>query len=182
MNQKAYIQNRRVYRVLRVLAGLMTSLVGIFIILTAVTALTGDMELLVDMLDIEDDDPKLGVSAQVGLVVACSFAVFTFLMLFRFINRFLRHAEQGELFFDSTANALSGMGFSLILLYGVFISFEVLLPMLIEPASILENSIDFLFYFIDLNVLTLLIGIVLLALAEALREGRELQDELKQIV
>lgn len=182
MNQKAYIQNRRVYRALRIVAGLMTSLIGVFIILTAVTALMGDMELLVDMLDIESDTLKLSIAAQIGLVVTSSFAVFTFFLLFRFINRFLSHAEQGELFFDSTANALSGMGFSLILLYGVFICFEVLLPMLIEPASILENSINFLFYFIDLNVLTLLIGIVLLALAEALREGRELQDELKQIV
>jgi hypothetical protein len=182
MNQKAYIQNRWLYRALRIIAGLMTSLVGLVIILTAVTALTGDMELLTDMVEIESDDPKLGLVAQIALVATCSLAVFTFLLLFRSINRFLAHAEKGELFLDSAANALSRMGVSMILLYVVFLGFDILLPMLIEPESIIENSIDFFVYLIDLNALGLLIGIVLMALAGALREGRELQDELRQIV
>ena len=182
MNQKASIQNRWLYRLLRIVAGLMTSLVGLVIILTAVTALTGDMELLTDMVEIESDDPKLGLVAQIALVATCSLAVFTFLLLFRSINRFLAHAEKGELFLDSAANALSRMGVSMILLYVVFLGFDILLPMLIEPESIIENSIDFFVYLIDLNALGLLIGIVLMALAGALREGRELQDELRQIV
>ncbi|MEP2103341.1 MAG: hypothetical protein ABJP02_08420 [Parasphingorhabdus sp.] len=182
MNQQASIQNRWLYRLLRIVSGVMTSLVGLTIILTAVTALMGDLELLTDMVEIESDDPKLGLVAQIALVVTCSLAVFTFLLLFRSINRFLAHAEKGELFLDSTANALSRMGVSMILLYVVFLSFDVLLPMLIEPESILENSVDFFIYLIDLNALGLLVGIVLLALAGALREGRELQDELRQIV
>ncbi|MEP2990600.1 MAG: hypothetical protein ABJN65_15170 [Parasphingorhabdus sp.] len=182
MNQKAYIQNRWLYRGLRILAGMMTSLIGLVMILTAVTALTGDTELLMDMVDIESDDPKLSLAAQIAIVVTCSFALLTFLLLFRSINRFLAHAEKGELFLDSAANALSRMGVSMILLYAVFLSFDVLLPMLIEPESIMENSLDFFIYLIDLNALGLLIGIVLMALAGALREGRELQDELKQIV
>lgn len=182
MKRKSYIQNRWLYRLLRVVAGVMTSLVGLFIILTAVTALAGDMELLTDMIEIESDDPKLGLAAQIALVVTSGLAVLTFLLLFRSINRFLAHAEKGELFLDSAANALSRMGISMILLYVVFLGFDVLLPMLIEPDSILENSVDFLVYLIDLNALGLLIGIVLLALAGALREGRQLQDELRQIV
>ncbi|WP_108810618.1 hypothetical protein [Sphingorhabdus sp. Alg231-15] len=182
MNQQASTQNRWLYRLLRIVAGVMTSLVGLTIILTAVTALMGDMELLVDMVEMESADPKLGLVAQIALVVTCVLAVFTFLLLFRSINRFLAHAEKGELFLDSAANALSRMGVSMILLYVVFLSFDVLLPMLIEPESIIENSIDFFIYLIDLNALGLLIGIVLMALAGALREGRELQDELRQIV
>ncbi|GAB5482464.1 MAG: hypothetical protein Pars92KO_22210 [Parasphingorhabdus sp.] len=182
MKRKSYIQNRWLYRLLRVVAGVMTSLVGLFIILTALTALAGDMELLTDMIEIESDDPNLGLAAQIALVVTSGLAVLTFLLLFRSINRFLAHAEKGELFLDSAANALSRMGISMILLYVVFLGFDVLLPMLIEPDSILENSVDFLVYLIDLNALGLLIGIVLLALAGALREGRELQDELRQIV
>lgn len=182
MNQKVSNQNRWLYRGLRIVAGLMTSLIGLVMILTAVTALTGDMELLTDVVEIDSDDPELSLAAQIALVVTCSVAVYTFLLLFRSINRFLSHAERGELFLDSAANALFRMGVSMILLYVVFISFDVFLPMLIEPDSILQNSVDFFVYLIDLNALGLLIGIVLIALAGALREGRELQDELKQIV
>lgn len=182
MNQKAFIQNRWLYRVLRILAGVMTSLVGLVIILTAATALAGDTELLIDMIDIESEAPKLNMATQVAMVFISGFAIITFWLLFRSINQFLKHAERGELFLDSAANALSRMGSSMILLYIVFLCFDVLLPMLIEPEAIVENSIDFLIYLIDLNVLTLLIGIVLIALAGALREGREIQDELRQIV
>ncbi|QTD55742.1 hypothetical protein [Parasphingorhabdus cellanae] len=182
MNQKASIQNRWLYRTLRIVSGVMTSLVGLTIILTAITALMGDMELLRDMVEMESDDLKLGLVSQIALVVICSLAVFTFLLLFRSINRFLAHAEKGELFLDSASNALSRMGVSMILLYVVFLGFDVLLPMLIEPESILQNSVDFFIYLIDLNALGLLIGIVLMALAGALREGRALQDELRQIV
>ncbi|GAA0487734.1 hypothetical protein GCM10009096_33310 [Parasphingorhabdus litoris] len=183
MNQKAYTRNRWLYRGLRIVAGAMTSLVGLVIILTAVTALMGDLELLTDMIEIESDDVKLGLAAQIALAVTSSLAVFTFLLLFRSINRFLGHAERGELFLDSAANALSRMGISMILLYVVFMGFDVLLPMLIKSESILQNSVDFLVYLlIDLNALGLLIGIVLMALAGALREGRQLQDELRQIV
>lgn len=182
MNQKTKIQNRWLYRLLRIVSGVMTSLVGLTVILTAVTALMGDMELLIDIVDMESINPELNLVTQITLVVTCALAVYTFLLLFRSINRFLSHAEHGELFLDSAANALSRMGVSMVLLYVVFIGFDVVLPMLIEPDSILDNSVDFFVYLIDLNALTLLIGIVLMALAGALREGRELQDELKQIV
>ncbi len=182
MNQKALIQNRWLYRVLRILAGVMTSLVGLIIILTAASALMGDTEMLIDMIDIESEAPKLSMAAQAAIIFTSGFALITFWLLFRSINKFLEHAEKGELFLDSTANALSRMGGSMILLYIVFLCFDVLLPMLIEPKAIIENSINFFIYLIDLNVLTLLIGIVLIALAGALRDGREIQEELRQIV
>lgn len=182
MNQKAFIQNRWLYRVLRILAAVMTSLVGLLLIYSTVTALCGDTAVLVDMLDMESSNPGLNMVSQVALVVVSIFAIVTFWLLFRSINKFLKHAELGELFLESAAVALSRMGSSMILLYGVFISFEVFLPMLIEPGTIVENSLNFLMYLVDLNVLTLLIGIVLMALAGALREGREIQDELRQIV
>jgi len=181
MNQKAAVQNRWLYRVLRILSGVMTSLIGLTIVLTAVSALLGDTEMLTDMVEM-DAGTQLSVAAKIALVVTSSLAILTFLLLFRSINRFLRHAENGELFLDSAANALSRMGVSMILLYVVFFGFDVVLPMLIEPQSVIENSLSYFIYLIDLNVLSLLIGIVLLALARALREGRELQDELKQIV
>ncbi len=182
MNQKAFIQNRWIYRLLRIAAGIMTSLVGLILIYGTATALMGDMEAIMDMLDIESADIRLNMVAKIALVLVCLYSLVTFGLLFRSINRFLKHAEQGELFLESTANALSRMGFAMILLFGVFMAFEVLLPMLIEPNDFIVNSLNFLLYFVDLNVLMLLIGIVLIALAGALREGLQLQDELKQIV
>jgi hypothetical protein len=68
------------------------------------------------------------------------------------------------------------------LLYFVFLSYDIIRPMLAVPQDIFENSIDFITSLIDLNVLTLLLGIVLIALAGALREGRAVQEEYKQII
>lgn len=182
MNQKALIQNRWLYRVLRVVAGIMTTFVGLMILLTAGTALAGDTDMLIDFIDMEKKAPALDMVDHVAIVFTSGFAIITFWLLFRSINQFLKHAERGELFLDSTANALSRMGRAMILLYLVFLCFDVLLPMLIAPRAMIENGIDFIIYMIDPNVLTLLIGTVLIALAGALREGREIQDELRQIV
>jgi len=182
MNQEKNVRNWWFYRALRIAAAIMTLMASLAIALMAVTALMDDTEILADFMDCDTKIGNLNIAAKTGIVAVTLFALLTFWRLFRSINRFLKYAQKRELFLDSAEEALARMGRAMIMLYFVFLSFDILIPMLVTPQEVYENSVDFIGAFVDLNVLTLLIGIVLIALSGALREGRAAQDELKQIV
>ncbi len=182
MQQKNLPRNRWVYRGLRIVAAITTILLTAVVVGAVILALAGDTQLLADLLETESGNLKLSTVAQVSLTIAGLLCALAFGLLFASINRLLKHAEQGELFLESATKALSRMGFALILLYLTMLCFEVLLPALIEPAPMSENIVDLLFSAFDFNALILLMGAILIALSGALREGREFQDELRQIV
>lgn len=182
MNQEKTVRNRWLYRALRIVAAIMTAMMGLALTIATIATLLGDVEVLNDMIDLDTEIETLNMAAEICLVTANILALVTFGLLFQSINRFLNYAERGELFQDSAEKALIGMGKAMILLYFVFLSYDIILPMLAVPQDIFENSIDFITSLIDLNVLTLLLGIVLIALAGALREGRAVQEEYKQII
>ncbi len=182
MNRQFNTEKRWFYRPLRVVAAIMTAFVGIAISATIVTALIGDLEMLNDFVEMESEITSLSNTAKVGLGLINIFALLTFWLLFSSIRTVLIYAERNELLQDSAEKALMKMGYAMLMLYFVFMSTDILIPILADPSSIYENLINFFVYLIDLNALTLLIGMVLMALSGALREGRIVRDELKQIV
>lgn len=180
--QEKNVRKRLLYRTLRVMSGVMTGMMALASLAVAYSTVSGSTELVSDFAEIDGVEGPLSIAAKAAVVGTVLLSLLAFWLLFRSINLFLQHTERGELFINEVEIALSRMGTALILLYFVFLSYDIVVPMLILPDQIFDNSIDFLISFIDLNALTLLIGIVLRTLAGVLREGRAAQDELNQIL
>lgn len=170
------------YRLLRIVSAVMTGMMAAASLAVAYSTLSGGTEMVADFADLDGVAGTLSLTTKAVVIGAVLLSLITFWLLFRSINLFLKHAGRGQLLIDEAEIALSRMGTAMILLYCVFLVYDILVPMLIKPDDIFDNIIDFLTSFVDLNALMLLVGIVLRTLSGTLSEGRAAQDELKQIL
>lgn len=182
MENERGLQSRLLYRVLRVLAGAMTLVAGLLITVACIAALTGDAGMLIDFIDDEASSLELNIPTIIAIAATNLLAVTSLGMLFFSLNRFLRYAEQGELLIDPARSALKRLGVAMILLYSTtrFVAFVI--PMVGIPGFWTENKFFIPFTFFDLDFLFLLVGVVLLALGQALREGQVAKEETKQYI
>lgn len=176
------VQSRLLYRVLRVLAGVMTLIFSVVISYACIAALFGDQEMLIDFIDEDNASLTLNVPTIIAIVATNILGVSSLALMFFSMNRFLKHAESGELLIASACNALKRLGIAMIMLYLTSMSLAVLIPVLGIPGFLAEYSVALPLFLIDLDFLYLLIGVVLLAVAQALREGQAAKEEAKQYV
>ena len=180
-----YTQTRKVslwFRALRVMAGLMVLIAGVAITFGCVSALMGDTEMLVDFID----EDKLTLSMTWPAIIAVTatniLAITSLGMLFVSLNRFLSIAARGELLIGPARNALKRMGIAMILLYVTSRLLAVGIPLAGMDGFWEEYAWSIPVSFLDLDFLYLLVGVVLLALRQALHEGEAAKEEARQYV
>lgn len=176
------VRSKLVYRVLRVLAGVMTLIFSVLISYACIGALFGDQEMLIDFIDEDNASLTLNIPTILAIVATNILGVASLALLFFSINRFLKHAERGELLITSARNALRRLGVAMIMFYLTTRLLAMLVPALGIPGFVTEYSVMLPIFFIDMDFLFLLIGVVLLTVARALGEGQAAQEEAKQYV
>jgi len=170
------------FRALRVMAGFMVLMAGVAITFGCVAALLGDPEMLVDFID-EDKLSLEMTPLAIAAVISTNVLALTSLgMLFFSLNRFLSLAERGELLIASARNALKRIGVAMILLYVTSRFLAVGIPLAGMDGFWEEYSWSVVVSFLDLDFLYLLVGVVLLALRQALYEGQAAKEEVRQYV
>lgn len=182
MENERNVQSRLLYRVLRVLAGLMTLIAGLAISYACIAALFGDQEMLIDFIDEDAASLSINVPTILAIVATNLLAIASLGLLFFSLNRFFKYAERGEMLFDPARNALKRLGVAMVLLYLTTRFVAVVIPMLGIPGFWTENKYSLPLTFVDLDFLYLLVGVVLLALGQALREGQVAKEEAKQYI
>ncbi len=182
MKNEQTVQSRLLYRVLRVLAGIMTLVAGLAISYACITALFGDQEWLIDFIDEDAASLSINVPTILAIVVTNLLAIASLGLLFFSLNRFFKHAESGEMLVDPARNALKRLGVAMVLLYLTTRFVAVVIPILGIPGFWAENKYSLPLTFVDLDFLYLLVGVVLLALGQALREGQVAKEEAKQYI
>lgn len=176
------VRSKVFFRGLRVLAGLMTLIAGIALSFGCIAALLGDQEMLIDFID--DDTTSLVMAWPTIAAIAATnlMGVSALAMMFFSLNRFLKYAEKGEMLIDPARSALRQLGVAMMLLYLTSRFVAVLIPLVGIPGFWMENRFALPFIFLDLDFLYLLVGVVLLALGEALQEGQAAKEETKQYI
>lgn len=182
MENERTVQSRLLYRVLRVLAGLMTLVAGLAMSYACIAALFGDQELLIDFIDEDAASLSMNVPTILAIVTTNVLAIASLGLLFFSLNRFLKYAERGEMLVDPARNALKRLGVAMVLLYLTTRFVAVVIPVLGISGFWMENKYSLPLTFVDLDFLYLLVGVVLLALGQALREGQVAKEEAKQYV
>lgn len=182
MKNERNVQSRLLYRVLRAMAGVMTLIAGLAMTYACIAALLGDPELLIEFIDEDATSLSLNLPTIVAIVVTNLLAVASLGLLFFSMNRFLKHVEQGELLVDPARNALKRLGVAMVMLYLTTRFVAIVIPVLGIPGFWLEHRFVLPLAFFDLDFLFLLVGVVLLALGQALREGQVAKEEAKQYV
>jgi hypothetical protein len=182
MENERTVQSRLLYRVLRVLAGLMTLVAGLAMSYACIAALFGDHELLIDFIDEDAASLSMNVPTILAIVTTNVLAIVSLGLLFFSLNRFLKYAERGEMLVDPARNALKRLGVAMVLLYLTTRFVAVVIPVLGISGFWMENRYSLPLTFVDLDFLYLLVGVVLLALGQALREGQVAKEETKQYV
>lgn len=182
MKNDQTVQNRLLYRVLRVLAGIMTLVAGLAISYACIAALFGDQEMLIDFIDEDATSLSMNVPTILAIVATNLLAIASLGLLFFSLNRFFKYAESGEMLVDPARDALKRLGVAMVLLYLTTRFVAVVIPMLGISGFWTENRYSLPLTFIDLDFLYLLVGAVLLALGQALREGQVAKEETKQYI
>lgn len=182
MENERNVQNRLLYRALRVLAGLMTLIAGLAISYACIAALFGDQEMLIDFIDEDAASLSMNVPTILAIVATNSLAIASLGLLFFSLNRFFKYAESGEMLVDPARNALKRLGVAMVLLYLTTRFVAVVIPILGIPGFWTENKYSLPLTFVDLDFLYVLVGVVLLALGQALREGQVAKEEAKQYI
>ncbi|WP_422344706.1 hypothetical protein [Parasphingorhabdus sp.] len=182
MENERTVQSRLLYRVLRVLAGLMTLVAGLAMSYACIAALFGDQKLLIDFIDEDAASLSMNVPTILAIVTTNVLAIVSLGLLFFSLNRFLKYAERGEMLVDPARNALKRLGVAMVLLYLTTRFVAVVIPVLGISGFWMENRYSLPLTFVDLDFLYLLVGVVLLALGQALREGQVAKEETKQYV
>lgn len=170
------------FRVLRVMAGAMVIIAGLAITFGCVSALLGDTEMLVDFIDEDKLSLEMTVPAIIAVVATNILALTSLGLLFFSLNRFLSIAARGELLLASARKALKRMGIAMILLYLTSRFLAVVIPLAGMQGFWADNALSLPFLFLDLDFLYLLVGVVLLALRQALYEGQAAKEEVRQYV
>lgn len=170
------------FHALRVMAGLMVIVAGLAITYSCVSALMGDTTMLVDFID-EDKAALSMTGAAIIAVAVTNFLALTSLgLLLVSLNRFLSLAGRGTLLIGSARNALKRMGIAMFLLYVTSRFLAVGIPLAGIEGFWEENAMSLPFLLLDLDFLYLLVGVVLLALRQALHEGQTAKEEVRQYV
>ncbi|MEM7689711.1 MAG: hypothetical protein AAF291_11885 [Pseudomonadota bacterium] len=164
------------------MAGLMVIVAGLAITYSCVSALMGDTTMLVDFID-EDKAALSMTGAAIIAVAVTNFLALTSLgLLLVSLNRFLSLAGRGTLLIGSARNALKRMGIAMFLLYVTSRFLAVGIPLAGIEGFWEENAMSLPFLLLDLDFLYLLVGVVLLALRQALHEGQTAKEEVRQYV
>jgi len=182
MENERTVQNRLLYRVLRVLAGVMTLVAGLAISYACIAALFGDQEMLIEFIDEDAASLSMIVPTILAIVATNVLAIASLGLLFFSLNRFFQYAERGEILVDSARNALKRLGVAMVMLYLTSRLIAFVIPVMGIPGFWTENKYSLPLTFVDLDFLYLLIGAVLLALGQALREGQVAKEEAKQYI
>lgn len=170
------------FQALRVMAGLMVIVAGLAITVGCVSALLGDTEMLVDFIDEDKATLSMTWPAIVAVVSTNVLALTSLGLLFFSLNRFLSLAARRELLIGPARNALKRMGIAMILLYLTSRFLAIGIPLAGMDGFWEENALFLPFLFLDLDFLYLLVGVVLLALRQALYEGQAAKEEVRQYV
>lgn len=176
------MHSRLFYHVLRVLAGMMTVIAGVVMSYACIAALFGEQELLIEFIDEDAASLTMNVPTVLAIVATNILAVTSLATLFFSMNRFLKHATRGDLLVASARGSLKRLGVGMVMLYLTSRSLAVLIPLVGIPGFWSEYAVILPLLFVDLDFLYLLVGVVLLALGEALREGQAAKEEAKQYV
>lgn len=182
MKRDGTIRNRLLYRLMRVLAGLMTLFSGLVFTIACCGALLGHHEMLLDFIDDDASSLVMTVPTQIAIVISNLVGLTALGLLFFGSNRFLNHAERGELLVDSARNALRRLGLAMVLIYVTTRLLALVIPILGIPGFWEDNGIIIPLTFVDMDFLYILVGVVLLVLGQALREGQAAKEEAKQYV
>ncbi|WP_432201548.1 hypothetical protein ACRAQ7_05110 [Erythrobacter sp. W53] len=164
------------------MAGAMVIIAGLAITFGCVSALLGDTEMLVDFIDEDKLSLEMTVPAIIAVVATNILALTSLGLLFFSLNRFLSIAARGELLLASARKALKRMGIAMILLYLTSRFLAVVIPLAGMQGFWADNALSLPFLFLDLDFLYLLVGVVLLALRQALYEGQAAKEEVRQYV
>ncbi|MGB5485244.1 hypothetical protein [Parasphingorhabdus sp.] len=160
----------------------MTMVAGLAMSYACIAALLGEPELLIDFIDEDAASLSMNVPTILAIVVTNLLAIVSLGLLFFSLNRFLKYAESGEMLVDPARNALKRLGVAMVLLYLTTRFVAVVIPMLGIPGFWMENKYSLPLTFVDLDFLYVLVGVVLLALGQALREGQVAKEEAKQYI
>ncbi|MEP2493304.1 MAG: hypothetical protein ABJH21_02540, partial [Parasphingorhabdus sp.] len=125
---------------------------------------------------------SMNIQTILAIVATNLLAIVSLGLLFFSLNRFLKYAERGEMLVDPARSALKRLGVAMLLLYLTTRFVAVVIPVLGVSGFWTENKYSLPLTFVDLDFLYLLVGVVLLALGQALREGQVAKEETKQYI
>lgn len=145
------------------------------------TAWAGDTELAFDLFDIVSTDPLTPVQITGGMI--CTGIMVGAVVLIVFIlNRFLKLTHKEGFFQDGVAETLRKLGWALILFWlGLFLS-DSLLPWLLTKNLPQEIRIEAEWFPLDDGLIALFVGFVLLLVADAMVQAREIDEDNKQFI
>ncbi|MEE9272989.1 MAG: hypothetical protein V3U57_06975 [Robiginitomaculum sp.] len=164
-------------------------LLGIFVVLDSIefikifgsALIFDDTTLLYGMIDLNISKP-LALWQVLLSMLFLGIALIAIWLVFLAVNQFFSISRRNGFFVTGAIKTLRRMGFSLILLWVGMALMETTLPwVLTYKIPPMEHAkISWLPF--DTDMITLLIGFVLLLMASALNEGRTIDDENKQII
>ncbi|QBF32295.1 hypothetical protein [Thalassococcus sp. S3] len=149
-------------------------LTGIVLIVSAL-ALSGDVAPILDMVELPPDIPQPPNWALLGLIGLCCLALANLGIVYWRFHRVLRSAGQNQ--FDLLARELRTSGIALIFFYILFLMIFRFMPFALVWGVPSEEQPTIHWLPINLDIVFLIIGLVLLALASSFRRAAEVDDE-----
>jgi len=166
---------------LRVFALVLAFLYGLLGILTGIFAVFGDTEGIFYFVDINSTAPLELWQIILGIVFM-SVHIGAFIFLSLTANQFLKAAERDGFFIKEVITACRKLGYGLILYWFGLILIENYMPGILTYNFPEDEKWEIFWWdFVDHYVL-ILMGVILLLMAQAMQEARNIETDNKQFI
>ncbi len=179
MSQKGGIW--RFSGVLRGFALALALIYGLFYLLTWGAALVGETEMAFDFVDIDSTAP-LALWQIIGGIICTGIAIGAVIMICLAASHFLSMTKRDGFFIVGAAKACRRMGQGLIAFWLGMLLTENLLPWIMTQGLAAQAQEEIDLFLLDTNFIALLVGVVLLLMAEAMDQARVIDQDNKQII
>lgn len=166
---------------LRFLVLAMVSIYSLYFCMIWALAWLGETEAAFDFVDVASTAPLKHWQIIGGMI--CSGVAFGAMGVIAFAaNRFLKLTKRDGFFINDAAKACRHMGYGLILFWVGLILWENFMPWIITHNLPEEQQEEIIWFLLDPNIIALLVGFILILMAQAIDEARAIDEDNKQII
>lgn len=166
---------------LRILAFILAALYTVYYFIVWGTALTGDTELAFDLMDIVATDPLSPIQI-IGGMISTGVAIGSIVLIVFTLNRLLKLTYKDGFFQEGVAETIRRLGWALNLFWLGLYLVDSILPWLLTKNLAPDLQLEAEWIPIDDGLIALFVGFVLLLVADAMKQAREIDEDNKQFI
>lgn len=167
--------------VLRVLVLMLVVIYGLFFLIIWGLALAGETEGAFDFIDI-DSDTSLAAWQIMGGIFCSGVEIIAMAMIAWSASQFIVMTRSRGFFIKEVPKTCRTMGYGLITFWAGMLLTENFLPWIMTRGLPKGQQEDIIWFLLDANLIALMVGIVLLLMAQAIDEARVIDNDNKQFI